>query len=128
MFIHLFPSTTHVISSLFLFRNKVMMLILLQFFSQPAPQPKPKKDEKKKRKRPKKGKPLKKLTKGISACSFSQLKTDKEIYVLINNMCKVNQITCFFFIAEGSSKSKKEKVCSWILFNHYIWHVFMLLQ
>lgn len=53
-----------------------MMLILLQFFSQPAPQPKPKKDEKKKRKRPKKGKPLKKLIKGISACSFSQLKTD----------------------------------------------------
>ena len=45
--------------------------------SQPAPQPKPKKDEQKKRKRPKKGKPLKKLTKGISACSFSQLKTDQ---------------------------------------------------
>ena len=54
-----------------------MMLILLQFFSQPAPQPKPKKDEKKRRKRAKKGKPLKKLTKGISACSFSLLKTDK---------------------------------------------------
>ena len=32
MFIHLFPTTTHVISSLFLFRNEVMMLILLQFF------------------------------------------------------------------------------------------------
>ena len=84
-----------------------MMLILLQFFSQPAPQPKPKKDEKKKRKRPKKGKPLKKLTKGISACSFSQLKTD---YVLINNMCKVNQITlCFFSLQRVAQRVKKRR-------------------
>lgn len=86
-----------------------MMLILLQFFSQPAPQPKPKKDEKKKRKRPKKGKPLKKLTKGISACSFSQLKTDKEIYVLINNMCKVNQITLFFFSLQRVAPRVKKR-------------------
>ena len=111
MFIHLFPTTTHVISCLFLFRNEVMMLILLQFFHSLHLSLNRKRMKRKREKDQKRVSHWKNWLKEYQHVVFLSLKLiltwsylNKLLhlsYVLINNMCKVNQITLFFFHCRG---------------------------